>query len=65
VHFARLGIIDFSRDDLNPVDLKTLVDEGSPYLELTPEGCEYFGSQLEPQPKPTSRCRKADHPPKV
>ena len=55
VHFARFGIIDFRRDDLDLQVLRSLVSEGSPYLELTPEGEEFFQAKTPPQSKQSNK----------
>jgi hypothetical protein len=60
VHFARFGIIDFRRDDLDLQVLRQLVSDGSPYLELTPEGEEFFEPKTSSQTKQATKRKLAD-----
>jgi len=55
VHFARQGMIDFRQDDLDLQVLLGLVREGSLYLELTPEGEEFFQAKTPPQSKQANK----------
>lgn len=44
----RFGTIDFSRDDIPVETIKTLYENGFPYLQMTREGkAELYGSSAE------------------
>jgi len=60
VHFARHGMIDFRKDDLDPYVLKHIMDDGSPYLELTREGEQFFHPPNDTRTKPTTKRKLAE-----